>query len=170
MSKAKIRSMQRGAQKRDRGPPLNLHELYKKHPPRLAKADKPHLDFRRFGKLENVDRIKIVVLAAQKNGIGTASEISSLLNKLLITTAIGEKWTPRLVWFATSAIRAEHSSAAEAKRLSNRSHNDAKFCDFVNRAIGSRLDEIQNEFDRTKPNLGDAYPELANLKKKLEKK
>lgn len=162
--------MQRGAQKGDRDPPFNLHELYKRHPPRNSKADKPHLDFIRFGKVDNVKLIKVAILAAQKSDIGTASEISSLLNKLLITAVIGEKWTPRLVWFVTSAIRVERSTEANVKRRTNRPHKDAKFRDLVNRTIKSRLDGIRDEFDKSKLTLGDINPELAELKRKLEEK
>lgn len=170
MRKAKIRSMQRGAQKRDRDLPLNLQELYKKHPPKISKADKPHLDFIRFGKIDKFERIKTVIFAAQKNRIGSASQISSLLNKLSITTAIGEKWTPRLAWFVKSAIREERSTEANPKRPTNRPHKDAKFHFQVNWASKIRLDEMRDKSKKSKLTLGDVCPELVDLKRNLENK
>ncbi|MFZ1725471.1 MAG: hypothetical protein WAU13_02295, partial [Albidovulum sp.] len=103
MSKAKVRSMQRGAQKRSSEPVVRMQDIYKKSPPIIASEDRPHLDFLKYGKLEQVTKIKTVVEAAKKNEIGTASEICKILNKLSIKTAIGGKWTPRLVWFAAEA-------------------------------------------------------------------
>lgn len=171
MSKAKIRSMQRGAQKRSSAPPIKMGDIYKKHPPRISNQDKPHLDFLKFGKPEQVAQIKTVVEAARKNGIGTASEISKLLNKLLIKTAIGENWTPRLAWFASSAIRKDDSnSRRHAKPQTTRSsgNGDANFRTKVDRMIRSRLEEIHEEFNASTPTLGDSLPELAALKKQLE--
>jgi hypothetical protein len=170
MSKSKIRSMQRGAQKRDRDPPMDMHAFYQKHPPQLSSLDKPHLDFIRFGRLDQVLRIKTVVQAAQKNGIGTASEICKLLNKLMIRTAIGEKWTPRLVWFATSAIRMESHKTGNQQHKSISDSQEVKFQDLVKRVIKSRLEEIRNEFDASKPTLGDVSPALQALKDHLEGK
>lgn len=171
MSKAKVRSMQRGAQKRSSEPPIQMQDIYKKHPPKIASADKPHLDFLKYGKPEQVLQIRTVIEAAKKNGIGTASEISRLLNKLLIKTAIGEKWTPRLVWFAAAAVRA-HSSENRARSsgggVGERSRAETKFHDMVNRVVKSRLEEIRTEFEESKPKLGDASPELMELKRRLE--
>ncbi|GAA6159187.1 hypothetical protein NBRC116589_13610 [Ruegeria sp. HU-ET01832] len=172
MSKAKVRSMQRGAQKRSSSPKISMHDIYKKHPPRIATADKPHLDFLKYGKIDQAKQIKTVIEAARKNGIGSAAEISRLLNKLLITTAIGEKWTPRLAWFAASAVR---SNTPQSKNLSvgtdyKRSQNDTKFRNIVNRVVKSRLEEIESEFAASRPTLSEAAPELLELKKRLSRK
>lgn len=165
--------MQRGAQKRSSEPSIRMQDIYKKHPPKIASADKPHLDFLRFGKLEQVTKIQAVIEAAKKNGIGTASEISHLLNKLLIKTAIGDKWTPRLAWFAVSAIRSHGQDPDRRKigqEIGNQQRSDAKFRDLVNRVVKSRLAEIKDEFEASKPTLGEASPELAELKRRLEGK
>ena len=163
--------MQRGAQKRSNEPPIKMQDVYKKHPPKIASADKPHLDFLKYGKPEQVVRIRTVIEAARKNDIGTAAEISRLLNKLLIKTAIGEKWTPRLVWFAATAIRTqsnENKPEATGKVGAGQRLNETKFRDLVDRVIVSRLEDIRTEFENTKPKLGDASPELMELKKRLD--
>lgn len=168
MSKSKVRSMQRGAQKRSDQPPIPMQEIYKDHPPQISNMDKPHLNFIKFSKPAHVDKIKTVIEAADKNGIGTASEISRLLNKLLLRTAIGENWTPRLAWFAASEFRKQ---SRNAKRVHSLKQNDeTKFQSLVKRAVNSRLDEIRNEFEASKPTLGEVLPELAALKMRLEGK
>lgn len=171
LHKAKVRSMQRGAQYRSSEAPIRMQDIYKEHPPRIASVDKPHLDFLKYGKPEQVVRIRTVIEAAKKNGIGTASEISHLLNKLLIKTAIGEKWTPRLAWFAAAAIKAENQAQkvrTTGGDIEGSSKSDTKFRDIVNRVVKSRLDEIRAEFEASKPTLGEASPELAALRKRLE--
>ena len=171
MHKATVRSMQRGAQYRSSETPIRMRDIYKEHPPRIASTDKPHLDFLKYGKPEQVVRIRMVIEAAKKNGIGTASEVSHLLNKLLIKTAIGEKWTPRLAWFAAAEIKAEnqaHKARTTGGDIRGTSKSDTKFRDMVNRVVKSRLDEIRAEFEASKPTLGEASPELAALKKRLE--
>ena len=99
MHKSVTRSMQRGALMRDDEPPLRMRDIYEKHPPQISKSDVPHLDFKRFSNPESEEQIFLVITAARKNGIFTAGELSRLLNGQGFTTAIGEKWTPRLVWF-----------------------------------------------------------------------
>jgi hypothetical protein len=150
-----------------------MQDIYKDHPPTIASADRPHLDFLKFGRLAQVSKIKMVINAAKKNGIGKASEISRLLNKLLIKTAIGDKWTPRLVWFAVKAMtsKAEDPGERKATRASRtQAYEDAKFRDMVKRVVKSRLDEISDEFEASKPTLGEASAELADLKMRLERK
>ncbi len=163
--------MQRGAQKRSSEPPVSMQEIYKKHPPKIASLDKPHLDFQKYGKPEQLTRIRTVIEAAKKNGIGTASEISRLLNKLTIKTAIGEQWTPRLAWFAARAVFDETSREADTKpyqKFEHQSRETTKFQDRVNRLVKSRLDAIRSDFEDSKPTLGDVSAELAALKKTLE--
>lgn len=147
-----------------------MQDIYSKHPPRIASADRPHLDFLKYGKPEQVVQITVVIEAAKKNGIGTASEISRILNKLLIRTAIGEKWTPRLAWFAASAL-AVHRTRSEKQSphrgTDGKSQDEAKFRDKVNRVVKSRLAEIRDEFEASKPTLGEASPELMELKRRL---
>ncbi|WP_460273936.1 hypothetical protein [Celeribacter sp. ULVN23_4] len=168
MSKAKIRSMQRGAQKRSSKPPIKMQDIYKKHPPQLSSIDKPHLDFQKYGSLKDVARIKMIVEAARKNEIDTSSEISTLLNKLMIKTAIGEKWTPRLAWFVKRAVNSHGKALHPTKSHVNQSRSDREFHDLVRRVVKSRLEEIKSEFEASKPTLGDASPELARLKEQLE--
>ncbi|MGI9370744.1 MAG: hypothetical protein ACR2O2_18095 [Ruegeria sp.] len=171
MSKAKVRSMQRGAQKRSEEAPIRMQEIYKNHPPRLANGDKPHLDFRKFGKPEQLDKIRTVILAAQQNGIDTASEVSCLLNKLLIKTAIGDSWTPRLAWFAAKVVKSDaRASQRSTTPTARSSKKDVHFRDLVNRVVKSRLEEIKDNFAASQPTLGDASPELLELKRTLEQK
>lgn len=144
-----------------------MQDIYKNHPPRIASLDKPHLDFRKYGKPEQVAEIKLVIEAAKKNGIGTASEISRLLNKLLIKTAIGEKWTPRLAWFAAAAVT-DH--LRQTRSTNSNAPGASQFRDKVNRLVKSRLDEIRAEFEASNPTLGETSPQLAALKKRLESK
>lgn len=172
LSKAKVRSMQRGAQKRPSASALRMRDIYDKHPPQMASADKPHLDFLKYGRLERINQITTVIDAAKKNGIGTAAEISHLLNKLLIKTAIGEKWTPRLAWFVAMAIKSQRDgSRVNFSSGTVRAHSDVEtnFRDKVDVVVNSRLEEIRSEFEESRPKLGDALPELVQLKKRLEK-
>ena len=67
VSKSKVRSMQRGAAKRNRSGPIDTHAAYSKHPPRIVSSDKPHLDFLKVGKMDQFERIVSVIEAAQKN-------------------------------------------------------------------------------------------------------
>lgn len=171
MRKAKVRSMQRGAQKRSGKSPIRMQDIYKKHPPKIASADKPHLDFLKYGKPEQIVLIRAVIEAAKKNGIGTASEISRILNKMLIKTAIGEKWTPRLAWFAAAAVKAHnlpHEVRAPGRSIEKQSRTETKFRDMVNRVVKSRFKEISSEIEASTPTLGEALPELAALKRRLE--
>ncbi len=161
-SKSKIRSMQRGAAKRDRNPSPTSREIYAKHPPKISSADRPHLDFIKYGRMERVSRIVMVIDAARRNGIGNAANIAAILNKTRTYTAIGERWTPRLAWFAVSALR-QTGSKEPATRFPVAS-GSVEFEKRIERAVRSRLDEIQSEFKKAKPKLGDVSLELRKLK------
>lgn len=163
--------MQRGAQKRSSEPAIKMRDVYERHPPKIASADKPHLDFLKYGRLERVEKIRTVIDAAKKNGIGTAGEISHLLNKLQIKTAIGERWTPRLAWFASAAVKIqgnEIKTRSSSGDSFGSSRSEVKFRDLVDLVVKSRLEEIQSQFEISVPKLGDALPELAELKRRFE--
>lgn len=173
MHKARVRSMQRAAQKSRGGTPLRMADVYVDHPPQMASADKPHLDFSKFGKTEDFWKIITVIKAAHKGGIGTASEVSKLLNKLHLKTAIGETWTPRLAWFAGSAMRAQTQRSVEHsahKPNDSKAAGDPTFNDQVARIVTSRLCEIQTAYEASKATLGDVGSDLMALKHRLEGK
>lgn len=171
-SKAKIQSMQRGALHREDAELFDKNELYRKHPPQIANSDKPHLDFIRFKKTERVPRILSVIKAARANGIGTASEVSGILNKIGVLTAIDEKWSPRLVWFAASAILQNDAQVRSLKHRNNSGSKSppdrAEFERLVSRTVRSRLSDIQEGFHASRSALGDAAPELSQLLKTMQ--
>lgn len=102
-SKSQVRSMQRGAQKRDREP-MTSGSDYAGMPPSLRAEDRAHLGLtdEAFDKLASSLRKKIIGYA--QGGFRKPAQVSRLLNKEKITTLSGTDWNPRLVYFLLSRI------------------------------------------------------------------
>lgn len=171
-SKAKMRSMQRGAMKREREF-VKAQDIYRNHKPKRANADEPHLAFDQFSKAnteEMLFRMNVVSIAASRNGIGSASEVAKLLNKLNFRTAVGAPWTPRLVWFLRQDLKERFATKRAEVTTAQREKDPElrKFNDQVTRHVMSRLEAIRAEFEDSKPTLGDVAPGLAALAAKME--
>lgn len=116
-SKSQVRSMQRGAQKRDRGP-LDKGSDYAGMPPSLRAEDRAHLGLtdEAFDKL--AASLKQKVRGYATSGFRKPADVCRLLNKEKIRTLSGSDWNPRLVYFLLSRIfggrpRAEGKQSAK---------------------------------------------------------
>lgn len=161
-SKAKVRSMQRGAATRDREY-VSARELYDQSPPKLTKPELSHFQFGDRVFDDFFESISPRLAAASASGL-TASQVSNVLNKAKIKTARGEEWTPRLAWFLMSVWRKVGKSQLKSSgKNDQQSHLDRD----VERLRVSRLkDEMRKEFHL--PTWADAFPDLLALKSRLE--
>lgn len=102
-SKSQVRSMQRGAQKRDRGP-IEKGSDYEGKPPTLRVEDRAHLGLtdEAFDRLAASLKQKVIGYAS--GGFRKPADVSRLLNKEEIRTLSGSDWNPRLVYFLLSRI------------------------------------------------------------------
>lgn len=102
-SKSQVRSMQRGALKRDREP-MTTGSDYARMPPSLRAEDRAHLGLtdEAFEKLALSLRQKIIGYA--QGGFRKPADVSRLLNKEKIKTLSGTDWNPRLVYFLLARI------------------------------------------------------------------
>lgn len=150
--------------------PVSMRDIYKDHPPQISSIDKAHLDFVKFGKSVEAAKICMVVSAAKKNGIGAAAEVSKLLNKLNLRTALGELWTPRLAWFAAAEFRNAASQPPTKKGNASKAaaSESTAFSTAVMAAIQSHLQSIREDFAASQPKLGDAHPGLSDLLKRMQ--
>ena len=97
-SKARVRSMQRGASRRDRTPRSEIPD-YENFKPQLRPEDAACLGVS-TGKFQIVlDRTGERVAGYMRAGYRRPQEIAKLLNRAKIRTAQSTEWTPRLVWF-----------------------------------------------------------------------
>lgn len=96
--KSKIRSMQRGAGKRDHGP-RDATPDYQNVDPILRDADRLQLGANDKELEAMLDRLGPKIRAYAKAGFKKPAEVARLLNKENIGTARGSPWSPRLVWF-----------------------------------------------------------------------
>lgn len=170
MHKSTVRSMQNAARNGAAQNPVYMRDIYKDHPPQISSADKAHLDFVKFGKSDEAEKIRMVISAAKKDGIGAAAEVSKLLNKLRLRTALGEPWTPRLAWFAAAEFRnaASQSLARTANATKAAACESKAFSTTLRAAIKSHLESIREEFSASQPKLGDAHPGLSDLLKRIQ--
>ncbi len=102
-SKSQVRSMQRGAQKRDRAP-LSMESDYGKIAPKIRDEDRAYLGLTdaAFEKMATTLTEKIRGYA--RAGFRKPADVSRLLNKEEIRTAAGTEWNPRLVYFLLGRI------------------------------------------------------------------
>ncbi|QSY89513.1 hypothetical protein [Rhizobium bangladeshense] len=113
-SKAQVRSMQRGAAKRDRSLPDNTPD-YANAKPVLRKEDLAHfgLTEERFDQFASSLTEKIIGYA--KAGFKKPAQVSHLLNKEQIRTWAGKEWNPRLVYFLLARIYTRVAERAAAR-------------------------------------------------------
>lgn len=101
--KSKVRSMQRGAQKRDRGTGSSEPD-YAGRPPSLRQEDRAHLGLTGEASARLVASLKEKILGYARAGFRKPSDVSRLLNKEKIRTLSGTEWNPRLVYFLLNRI------------------------------------------------------------------
>ena len=168
--KSRVRSMQRGAQKRSTDKPVTNKELYAVSPPKLTDDEIAHFQFG----ARNIDdffrALSPVLEACHKNGLA-AGGVAKILNKQQIRTACNAPWTPRLAWFLmktwrTVNLRPRQSSAATQPRP-----NSVKSGSIERAVERSSKQQYRNHLKAhfKNPVIGDAFPELAELKARLER-
>lgn len=101
--KSKVRSMQRGAQKRDRGKPCSEPD-YAGRPPSIRQEDRAHLGLTSEASARLVASLKEKILGYARAGFRKPADVSRLLNKEKIRTLSGTEWNPRLVYFLLRRI------------------------------------------------------------------
>lgn len=112
-SKARSRSMQRGAYKRD-GRHLGKGVLHQACPPRLTDRERSHFGLGTRTTDDFFTSLTPVLLAFHHNRF-TAAKVSQLLNARQVRTACGDPWTPRLAWFLMSIWREGHFRSRSTK-------------------------------------------------------
>jgi hypothetical protein len=127
--KGKIRSMQRGASKRDHGPRDTTPD-YQNIDPVLRDADRLQLGANDEELKALLDRLGPKIRAYAKAGFKKPAEVARLHNKERVGTARGSTWSPRLVWFllkmhyekkagATAHQNSRSATAAAARQAGN---------------------------------------------------
>lgn len=128
-SKSQVRSMQRGAQKRDPRP-VEKGSDYAGKPPSLRVEDRAHLGLTddAFDKLAASLRQKVIGYAS--GGFRKPADVSRLLNREKIRTLSGSDWNPRLAYFLLSRIfgnrpRHEKDKTTKAQALPDQNRFEA---------------------------------------------
>ncbi|MCS4088609.1 hypothetical protein [Rhizobium sp. BK176] len=135
-SKSQVRSMQRGAQKRDREP-MTTGSDYGGMPPSLRAEDRAHLGLTddAFEKLASSLRQKIIGYA--QGGFRKPADVCRLLNREKIRTLSGTDWNPRLVYFLLARIYGDRPRAVKEIPLKTFLLDQNSF-DAVRRAVRVR--------------------------------
>lgn len=102
-SKSQVRSMQRGAQKRDRAP-MSKESDYGKLPPKIREEDRAHLGLTEAAAEKMASTLTEKIKGYARAGFRKPADVSRLLNKEGIKTAAGAEWNPRTVYFLLSRI------------------------------------------------------------------
>lgn len=102
-SKSQVRSMQRGAQKRD-AKPMSPGSDYARQPPSLRTEDRAHLGLTDETFDKHAASLKPKVLSYARAGFRKPADVTRLLNREEIRTLSGGEWNPRLVYFMLSRI------------------------------------------------------------------
>lgn len=117
-SKSQVRSMQRGAAKRDRAPTSKCPD-YGGKAPTLRLEDRGHLGLTE----EAFDRIagalKEKVLGYARAGFRKPADVSRLLNKENLRTPGGTEWNPRLVHFLLGRIYGDRAEKLKPRRATS---------------------------------------------------
>lgn len=102
-SKSQVRSMQRGAHKRDRAP-MSKESDYGKLPPKIRDEDRAHLGLTEAAAEKMATTLTEKIRGYARAGFRKPADVSRLLNKEGIKTAAGAEWNPRTVYFLLSRI------------------------------------------------------------------
>lgn len=102
-SKSQVRSMQRGAHKRDRAAPSKESD-YAGRPPALRPEDRAHLGLTEEASARLASSLKEKILGYARAGFRKPADVSRLLNKEKFRTLAGADWNPRLVHFLLGRI------------------------------------------------------------------
>lgn len=102
-SKSQVRSMQRGAAKRDPSAPDTSPD-YGKVKPKLRKEDLAHLGLTEERFVAFAKRLAPKIRAYAAGGFRKPAQVCKLLNREEIKTLAGSDWSPRLVYFLLSKV------------------------------------------------------------------
>jgi len=108
MYKSRSRSQQRGTHYRDTEP---LGRVVEKSV--LAKAEEAHFALGTSRQDQWLDSIEPAVKAFARNGFRKPVDVSRLLNKQGVRTAVGQPWTARLAWFLLGLL---HSAERQVRK------------------------------------------------------
>lgn len=111
-SKARSRSMQRGAYKRDSKP---MGGAGRSCPPRLTDRERPHFGLGTRTTDAFFSKLTPTLLAFHRSRF-PAAKVSQLLNARQLRTACGDPWTPRLAWFLMAIWRDGYFGAGNPVR------------------------------------------------------
>ena len=170
--KAKVASMQRGAQKRDNSPKVTSSELYKLSPPLLTDAEVAHFKFGNRSINDFFLGLADILKACHHNHMA-AGEVAKVLNVRRAKTACGASWTPRLAWFLMKTWRTVHFAKLKQEKVTRQAaakDNKNDMATSIGRAVVRNESHafqkvLRNYFKN--PTLGEVFPELADLKRKL---
>ena len=170
--KAKVASMQRGAQKRDNSPKVTSSELYKLSPPLLTDAEVAHF---KFGNRSINDFFLGLsdILKACHHSHMAAGAVAKVLNDQRAKTACGAPWTPRLAWFLMKTWRTVHFAKLNQEKVARQAaakENKNDMATAIGRAVvrqeAHAFQKVLRNYFKN-PTLGEIFPELAELKRKL---
>lgn len=113
-SKSQVRSMQRGAAKRDRAPTSKCPD-YGGKAPTLRLEDRGHLGLTEEAFDRLAGALKEKVLGYARAGFRKPADVSRLLNKEKVRTPGGTEWNPRLVHFLLSRIYGDRAEKSKPK-------------------------------------------------------
>lgn len=172
--RAKVASMQRGAQRRDDTPQVTNAELYALSPPLLTDAEVIHFQFGNRSFNDFFLGLSDILKACHHNQM-PAGDVAKVLNVRRAKTACGAPWTPRLAWFLMKTWRTVHFARLKQEKVAFQTAAKENRDDMAT-AIG-RAVVHQQAFDFQKvlrkyfqnPTLGEMFPELAELKHKLSR-
>ncbi|MCZ8133544.1 MAG: hypothetical protein O9248_00725 [Rhodobacteraceae bacterium] len=175
--KSKVRSMQRGAQKRSTEPRITNADLYRQSPPLLTDDELAHFKFGNRSINDFFLGLEDILLACHKSHLA-AAEVSKVLNKKQARTACGAQWTPRLAWFLMKTWRTIHFQKLELERekrkaqerqassIEVRSVKDSPIERAVERQKADTFQKVLRSYFKN-PTLGEIFPELGALKRAL---
>ena len=86
----------------------------------LAEAEKAHFAIGSERHASWLDSIEPIVRMMTRNGFRKPKDISRLLNKQFVKTAIGQPWTPRLAWFLLGFLYSDERKKRRIPRPSFR--------------------------------------------------
>ncbi|MCE5972602.1 hypothetical protein LZA78_03815 [Sinirhodobacter sp. WL0062] len=175
--KSKVRSMQRGAQKRSDGAPVTNAELYGQSPPLLTDDELANFKFGNRSIDDFFLGLDDILRACHRSHLA-AGDVAKVLNKQQARTACGAPWTPRLAWFLMKTWRTVHIQKQEVARQKRQASEQFKRSAKPDHADDSPIERaVAHQKTRTfqkvlrnyfkNPTLGEIFPELGALKQTL---
>ncbi|MER9560647.1 hypothetical protein [Mesorhizobium sp. M0571] len=151
--KSKVRSMQRGAAKRDCGPRDTTSD-YQNIDPVLRDADRLHLGVNDRELEAMLDRLGPKIQVYAKSGFKKPSDVVRLLNKESIGTARGSAWTPRLGWFLLKMHYQRKTDRSSVRLNEQKAREKGRASESLQSVPILTMDEIQRRLAALKAHWG----------------